>query len=67
MKRYNEKTLFNMTEADNGAFVTYADVLEMMQPALGFVFDHADDIENKVGDLGALMPLLEMIRGKVKG
>lgn len=64
MIRYNEKDLFNMIESKTGAFVSYTDVIEMMQPALKFVLDHTDDITNDVGDFGELKPLLEMVRGK---
>ena len=63
MIRYNEIKLFNLEEADNGAYVAYTDVINMMSSTYDFVLAHADDIEKGVGEFGRLKPLLELVRG----
>jgi len=47
----------------SGVFVLKSDALEMISKQCGFVIDHAEDIENEVGDFGKLKDLLELVRG----
>jgi len=62
MKRYKTKTVFDIQEDDEGAFVLYSDAIESMQAGLMFAMAHQEDIEADINDFGVLKPLLDMVR-----
>lgn len=61
MKRYQPLATMSIPENEEGVFCLFSDTVELLQCAIKFAMEHAEEIKSDTDGFGTLKPILAMI------